>query len=102
DSHGFVYELAVRPLGGVKELRWQCRSPDGSSEPTTLRHVIGALQSYEPARTLTARALRGHRGDAEFSVVALRAELERIAASQVLALIAREGLGLAPRDVELE
>jgi hypothetical protein len=170
DSHGFVYELAAQTHGGVKELRWRCRSPDGSAEPTTLRRVIGALQSYEPARTLTACALRRHDREAEVSLVALRSELDRIAAShivlnrrlreavleavqregttlseiaircgrikhdlngaksgetswlarrigampdggrqaptpwissEVLALIAREGLGIAPRDVEL-
>lgn len=170
DSYGFVYELAVQTLGRVKELRWRRRSPSGSAEPTTMRQVIGTLQSYEPARTLTARALKRQGGDAAVSVVALRAELDRIAAShivlnrrlreavlgavqcegmtlseiamrcgrikhdangaksgetswlarriglmpeggqqtptawvssQVLALIAREGLGVAPRDVEL-
>jgi hypothetical protein len=170
DPQGFVYQLAVQSLAGFRELRWLRLAPDLSTEPTTLRKVIGALQSYEPARTLTVKALQKHCCDGQISVVSLRAELDRIASShivlnrglreavlralehgevtlseiacrcgrikrddhgkesgetswlarrvgmlpegghetptpwissEVLALIAREGLGVAPRDVEL-
>jgi hypothetical protein len=62
DPEGFAYEVAEQGLLVVRELRWQRRSPDGSAEPVTLRQVIGALQSYEPARTQTAQALQRHDG----------------------------------------
>jgi hypothetical protein len=84
DPQGFAYQLAVQSPGGVRELRWLCRAPDGSLEPTTLRHVIGALQSYEPARTLTADAFQKHHCDGQISVISLRAELDRIASSHVV------------------
>jgi hypothetical protein len=171
DQDGFAHELAEQGLLAVRELRWQRRSPDGGAEPVTLRQVIGALQSYEPARTQTANALHQYEGDREVSVACLRGEWDRITSSSivlnrglreavlatmrrerltlseiaircgrikrdergnesgetswlarrvgmlpeggretatpwvssdVLALIARRGLGLAPRDVELD
>jgi len=170
DPQGFVYELTVRRGAGVSELRWARLAPDGRRERSTLREVIGALQSYEPALTLTANAVQRYSGDREISVASLCAELDRITSSSVvlnrglreavltamqresltlseiaircgrikhdekgtesgetswlarrigmlpeggheaptpwvssdvLALIAREGLGIAPRDVEL-
>jgi hypothetical protein len=84
DQDGFPYELAKQALLAVRELRWQRRSPDGSVEPVTLRHVIGALQSYEPARTQTAQALRRHDGDREISVTCLRGEFDRIMSSSIV------------------
>jgi hypothetical protein len=105
DSHGFVYELVAQTFGRIKEMRWHRRSPDGSAESSTLREVIGALESYEPARTLTARALRVHRDDPGISVTSLRAELERITSSHivlnrqlreaVLAAVRRDGTTLS-------
>jgi hypothetical protein len=105
DPQGFAYELEAQRLADVRELRWLRRAPDGSAEPTTLRKVIGALQSYEPARTLTANALQKHRCDGQISVVSLGAELDRIASSHivlnrglreaVLAAMHREGLTLS-------
>jgi hypothetical protein len=104
DPQAFAYELAAQRLADVSELRWLRRAPDGSAEPTTLRKVIGALQSYEPARTLTANALQKHRCDGQISVVSLHAELDRIGSSHivlnrglreaVLAAMHREGLTL--------
>ena len=81
DQDRFAYELAEQGLLAVRELRWQRRSPDGSAEPVTLRQVIGALQSYEPARTRTAQALQRYDGDGEISVTCLRGEFERISSS---------------------
>jgi hypothetical protein len=105
DPQGFAYRLAAQTLGGIKELRWLRSAPDGRTKATTLRKVIGALQSYEPARTLTVDALQKHRCDGQVSVVSLRAELDRIASSHivlnrglreaVLAAMHREGLTLS-------
>jgi hypothetical protein len=84
DQDGFAYELAKQGLLAVRELRWQRCSPDGSAEPVTLRQVIGALQSYEPARTRTAQTLQRHDGDREISVTCLRGEFDRIISSSIV------------------
>jgi hypothetical protein len=84
DQDGFAYELAEQGLLAVRELRWRRRSPDGSAEPVTLRQVIGALQSYEPARTQTGRALQRHDGHREISATCLRGELDRITSSSIV------------------
>jgi hypothetical protein len=84
DQDGFAYELTEQGLHAVRELRWRQRSPDGSAEPVTLRQVIGALQSYEPARTQTANALHRHDGDREMSVACLRGEFDRITSSSIV------------------
>jgi hypothetical protein len=58
------------------ELRW-CRRPDGSKqrwEPVALREVVAALESYEPARGLTAAAISRHDGNARVSLRRLRGE----------------------------
>ena len=68
----------------IRQLRWERGSPDGSTEPVTLRQVIGALQSYEPARTRTAQALQRYDGDGEISVTCLRGEFERISSSSIV------------------
>jgi hypothetical protein len=83
DDHGFAYELVEQGLLAIRQLRWERRSPDGS-EPVTLRQVIGALQSYEPARTRTAQALERYDGDGEISVTCLRGEFERISSSSIV------------------
>ena len=84
DDHGFAYELVEQGLLAIRQLRWERRSPDGSTEPVTLRQVIGALQSYEPARTRTAQALERYDGDGEISVTCLRGEFERISSSSIV------------------
>jgi hypothetical protein len=84
DQDGFAYELAEQGMFAVRQLRWRRRSPDGSAEPVTLRQVIGALQSYEPARTQTAAALKRHDGDREVSVACLRGEFDRITSSSIV------------------
>ncbi len=63
DAEGYLYTLREIPTDPSKapELRWT-RSQHPGCEPfdaVTLRDVIGGLQAYEPARTLTRDAL-GH------------------------------------------
>jgi hypothetical protein len=175
DARGYTYSLhstcATRPIA---QLRWHSRPPDDAGpdlEVVSLRHVIGSLESYEPARVLTATAVASHARDDAVSVSVLRTELNRLNASgivlnrglreavltavkgrgdsmseiaqrcgrlkrdangtssgetswlgrrigllpesgksaptpwissEVLALVARRGLGIAPRDVELD
>ncbi len=69
------------------------------SGPSSVREVIGSLESYEPTRTLTARALACHHRDRRVSTVVLRAELARVYASPiVLNRGLREAVLAAVRD----
>jgi hypothetical protein len=86
DSSGNVYRLA--PSAGslsIPELRW-CRTPvDGAApEPVSVRSVIGALESYEPALGLTRAAVRRHADDARLSVAVLRLEYQRATTSPIV------------------
>ena len=169
---GYVYRIReVRTPGNAAELRWtRSRDPEDEDDEdaVTLREVIGGLEAYEPARTLTRDELarcaertccrrlreeldrltdspivlnrrlrhevqrRVHRGEVSMSEIALRCgrvhydahgnasgETSWVARrigerpesgaqkprpwihSDVLALIARDGLGICPREVEL-
>lgn len=60
DRHGRSYRLLARAQGiAIPELRWHrlAASPSGDSEALSLRQVIGCLQSYQPVRDITVRAL---------------------------------------------
>jgi hypothetical protein len=87
DRRGASYRLEIcRGRGSISQLRW-CRlaAQDGQRpEPVTARHVIGALESYEPARTLTLAALARYADEESVSVVALRGELERVSLSPIV------------------
>ena len=88
DERGCLYRLeATRSETSIPELRWYRHPPRGMAgcpELVSVRQVIGSLQSYEPARTLTAEALESYSGDAAVSVAALRAELNRVDASPIV------------------
>jgi hypothetical protein len=69
------------------ELRWWRLPPAGVSAALvslSVRAVIGALERYEPVRTLTVAALVRHRGGPQGSLARLRAELERISHSPLV------------------
>jgi hypothetical protein len=106
DPHGHLYALdRHRGALSIPELRWVRRTSTGIGEPVSVREVIGALESYEPARALTQHALLAHRGDPSLSISTLQAELERVHASRivlnrglreaVLATIANQGLSMS-------
>jgi hypothetical protein len=88
DRHGRSYSLGLAPGGtAISELRWHHASPHGEQsrpEPVTVPDAIGALESYEPVRGLTVRALEERGGHASVSVTALPAELERVYTSPVV------------------
>ncbi|HEV2922420.1 MAG TPA: hypothetical protein VGW98_00145 [Solirubrobacteraceae bacterium] len=88
DVRGYAHSLhATRKGSSIPELRWHSHPPSsggGDPEIVSLRHVIGNLESYEPARVLTARALATHDRDDAVSVCLLRAELHRIDASRIV------------------
>jgi hypothetical protein len=109
DPLGRRYGLERLPTGmSIPELRW-CRrsSPRAGGEPqaVSMREAIACLQSYEPFRMLTRRALALHADDSNVSTAVLRIELARIQASPivlnralreaVLAAVDRQGLSMS-------
>ncbi len=64
------------------QLRWcecsadwkECSGP----QPVSVRNVIASLESYEPVRDLTVRAIAAYRDDGQVSVAMLGSELERV------------------------
>jgi hypothetical protein len=88
DRGGQIYTISRLPRSGHSscELRWTRRQDgdDGEPEAVTLRSVIGALESYEPARAITATAIEAHRHDPSVSIEALRLELRRLAGSSTV------------------
>jgi hypothetical protein len=88
DSQGHTYCLErVFAAMSIPELRWHRRSPDTGarrSEPVRIREVIASLESYEPVRTLTDRALAVHHDDPTVSVALLRGERARMEDSQIV------------------
>jgi hypothetical protein len=109
DDRGRSYRLELLHTGmSIPELRWRQHSPDGAdaeSRPVSVREAVACLESYEPVRTLTLRALALHGRDGEVSTTVLRAELERLQGSPivlnralrtvVLATIERQGLSMS-------
>jgi hypothetical protein len=87
DRLGCSYSLELVHSGmSIPELRW-CRRARGlapDSEPLSLREAIAAVESYEPLRALTRRALTLHGDGGELSTTVLRAELARVQESPIV------------------
>ncbi|MHB8492028.1 MAG: hypothetical protein ACYDA6_07450 [Solirubrobacteraceae bacterium] len=87
-AHGVTYAIRVVRCDGAGELRWVRSRPsfDGAREvePLTLREVIGALQDYEPARSITTVALAAHACEASVCCTRLAGELRRLATSTLV------------------
>jgi hypothetical protein len=88
DRHGRTYCLEICSTGmSIPVLRWWRKSSSGepaSFESISMREVIASLESYEPVRTLTHRALALHRDNDEVSIAVLRAECARMDASKIV------------------
>ncbi len=88
DRRGSSYRLeASVDSGSIAQLRWRRYAPARHRERphvVSLREVIGALESYEPALTLTLSAIAHHQHDRDVSVALLRAEHERATASPIV------------------
>jgi hypothetical protein len=89
DKHGRVYRLQLAVLAGMKapQARWHSYPPAGHEGPpatVTVRSVIGALENYEPACTLTRNYLAAHEEDREVSTSALRSDLRRVSSSRIV------------------
>jgi hypothetical protein len=88
DDAGRLHRIAiVIDAPSFSELRWTrgCSSSDSAGfAPVSLREVIAALESYEPARARTAAALDAVGDDDQVSTSRLRGELERIQLSPIV------------------
>jgi hypothetical protein len=91
DKQGRCYRLELcRAEMSIPELRWHRRSPVAGSkpaetvEPVTMREAIASLESYEPVRTLTHRALVAHSEDPAVSTVMLHNERARLESSEIV------------------
>jgi hypothetical protein len=88
DRVGCCYRLERLFTGmSIPELRWRRHSVEpGACWPwiVSVRGAIARLESYEPVRTLTRRALARHQGDAEVSSTVLRVELQRLQLSPIV------------------
>jgi hypothetical protein len=86
DRHGSCHRLVALATDlSIPELRW-CRREGGaeSGRPESVRDAVACMESYEPVRALTVKALALHRGDPAISVAVLRSELGRIDASRIV------------------
>jgi hypothetical protein len=109
DRLGRCYRLEFLQTGmSIPELRWRRHPPertDGPPHAVSVREAIACLESYEPVRTLTRRALALHGRDSEVSSTVLRVELARMQESPivlnrrlrevVVATIERQGLSMS-------
>jgi len=112
DGQGRAYRLGPSDTGmSIPELRWHRLALDAAAgapepvgvhelaggcvpigvhergerwEPVGVRELVGSMESYEPARTLTVRALDRHCGDPRVSTYTLGAELERLDGSRIV------------------
>jgi len=88
DRQGRIYRLELNTAGmSIPELRW-CRyssTVEGEPpEPVSMREAIASLESYEPVRMLTLRALTLHGEDPAISTAVLRIERARLETSQIV------------------
>ncbi|MEA2297661.1 MAG: hypothetical protein QOF77_597 [Solirubrobacteraceae bacterium] len=89
DRHGIRFRLAVVPGGEHRgpELRWLREPPagtPGAAQCVSARRVVGALEDYDPVRSLTGAAIERHRRDPSISVATLGLELRRLGASPIV------------------
>jgi hypothetical protein len=85
DGRGRVYQLGLLTSRlSIPELRWLRLAVCGDPQPVSVRDVVACLESYEPVRAWTLRALTHHREDPTVSIVVLRAELQRMDSSRIV------------------
>lgn len=91
EADGWRYRmLAVPGEHSSRQLRWCRRALDPAVWPVEdwqqvrLRDVVGALESYEPMRTLTARALVDRRDEPRLLLRRLCSEYERLCTSPIV------------------
>lgn len=98
-----VYRLDLVPSRSACVLRWQAhlRCPEVAVPRTvSLRQVVGAVESYEPACELTLGALALYSRDPRISVGAIRGEHARLRASPIVLNRRLREVVLAAIDLE--
>ena len=113
DRTGRRYRLERIDTGmSIPELRWRrspCDGSDGESQTVSVRDAIAGLESYEPVRRLTSRALSAARDDGTVSTAVLRVELARMNESPIVlnrglraaVLAAAEKQGLSMSEIAI-
>jgi hypothetical protein len=84
---GIASTFRIQPVEqpGLTTLRWaETDTSTGASETVALRHVVGRLEDYQPAVSITAAAIDTFNDDAAPSIVALRNELNRLKSSPIV------------------
>jgi hypothetical protein len=88
DQVGNTYRLALPPgERPVLQMRWSRRASEADTscwEQASLREVVGAVENYEPACTVTKHAFALHDEDPCVSLTRLRCEFNRLLASPVV------------------
>jgi hypothetical protein len=88
DPEGNSYRLGVcTGKGSSVQLRWWRRpagADDSEWKQVGLRDVVAALESYEPMRTLTERAIAAHSNHPGVLLTRLCSELERLCTSPIV------------------
>jgi hypothetical protein len=88
DAGGSTYRLVKVATGmSIPELRWQRSAPglhSGRARAASLREVVGALQAYEPACSISGRTLAAAARSAAVSSTVLRLELARVQESPIV------------------
>jgi hypothetical protein len=82
-----IYRLDRVPGRSACALRWQAHfrcSECAEPRPVSLRQVVGALESYEPACELTLAALAHYGRDPRVAIGAIRGEHIRLRASPIV------------------
>jgi hypothetical protein len=77
---GVRFRLAVCD-GEPPELRWVRDRGDG---PVSIRCVVGTVEDYEPARTLSRAAVAQHRRTPGVTITTLGTELRRLGGSRIV------------------
>jgi hypothetical protein len=85
DEHATPFGSTQSEAGSSEAERFETIELDRAAwEQASLREVIAALESYEPMRSLTERAIALHRDDPSVSLARLRSEFERFCVSPVV------------------
>jgi hypothetical protein len=100
DRQEWLYRVESVPARmSIPEMRWQ-QSPAERDERLarvlSLRDVIGSLESYEPALTISHKVLARHEEDPDISVSKLRVETQRVCGSRI---VLNRGLREATLDI---
>jgi hypothetical protein len=82
-SRSYQLTLSLGTLS-IPELRWRSCEQDGVVRIVSLREVVGELQSYEPACTLTSEALGVYGPQADVSTTVVGLELARVRESPIV------------------